>query len=328
MYSYSTNLDGMVRLILLSEEVFMRKWVIPFLLILVMFLPFGVHAQDPLSLSSMLIEIWPEYDKPGVLVIYQMELSPTTTFPASVSLRIPTAAGDPNAVAVRQVDGTLINIDKTRQVVGEWAIITFTTTAPEVQLEYYDPGLNKTGNARHFQYLWPGDYAITQLTMQVQQPLGATDMRISPSLGAGTIGSDTLTYFTQDIGAITAGQTIQITVDYQKSSDVLSAENLPVQPSAPIPQSASTDLNLSSKLPWILGIVGAGLIIGGIVWYWQTGRQRPVPQIHRRRSRAGSVESDINTTSTELEKYCSQCGKRALPGDQFCRSCGTPIRSK
>jgi hypothetical protein len=306
----------------------MRRWAFLITLILAMLLPLGVHAQTSLVLSSLQIGIWPEYDKPSVLVIYQMTLSATTTYPADVSLRIPTAAGEPWAVAVRQPDGSLDNINKTRQVVGEWAIINFTTAVPEVQLEYYDPGLTKDGNARHYTYVWPGDYAVGQLSIQVQQPSGATDMRISPSLGAGAVGSGNLTYYTQDIGAIPAGQNFQIRIDYQKSNDVLSAENLPVEPSAPIPQGAASDLNLSTWLPWILGILGAGLIIGGIVWFWQTGRQRPVSHTPRRRSRAGSYQPEASSGSDEAAVYCSQCGKRALPGDQFCRSCGTPIRSK
>lgn len=305
----------------------MRKWTLLLIFILIMFLPLGVHAQNPIALNSLQIGIWPEYDKPTVLVIYQMTLS-TSSYPAAVSLRIPVAAGKPYAVAFRQVDGSLINIDYTRQVAGEWAIISFTTTAPEVQLEYYDPGLTKDGNARHYTYVWPGDYAVTQLTMQVQQPSGATDMRISPSLGAGALGSDNLTYYTQDIGAIPNGQKIQITIDYQKSNDVLSAENLTVEPSAPIPQGTASDLNLSTWLPWILGILGAGLIIGGIVWFWQTGRQRPAARTIRRRSKAEAYQPDKSSVSDEAAIYCSQCGKRALPGDQFCRSCGTPIRSK
>jgi len=306
----------------------MRRWASLMILILAMLLPLGVHAQTSLVLSSLQIGIWPEYDKPNVLVIYQITLSATTTYPADVSLRIPITAGEPNAVAIRQPDGSLVNIDKTRQVVGEWAIINFTTTVPEVQLEYYDPGLTKDGNARHYTYVWPGDYAVTQLSIQVQQPSGATDMRISPSLGAGAVGSDNLTYYTQDIGAVPTGQNFQITIDYQKSNDVLSAENLPVEPSAPIPQGAASDLNLSAWLPWILGILGAGLIIGGILWFWQTGRQRPLTPTPRRRSRAESLQPDASSGSDEAAVYCSQCGKRALPGDQFCRSCGTPIRSK
>ena len=306
----------------------MRKWVLPLLVILSLLLPLTAQAQSPISLSAMMIEIWPEYDKPSVLVIYQMTFSPATSYPATVSIRIPTTAGEPNAVAERQADGTLYSITYTRQVDGEWATITFTTSATDIQVEYYDAGLTKTGTARHYQYVWPGDYAITQLTIQVQQPTGATDMRIAPSLGAGVVGGDNLTYYTEDIGAIKAGQNIQITIDYQKTNDALSAENLPIQPSAAIPQSTANDLNISNWLPLILGILGAGLIIGGIVWYWQTGRQRPVPQIRRRRSRAASQEAVGSSVTDNSEIYCSQCGKRASPGDQFCRSCGTPIRSR
>ncbi len=306
----------------------MRKWVLPLLIILSSLIPLRVHAQSPISLSSMMIEIWPEYDKPSVLVIYYMTFSPATTFPATMSVRIPTTAGAPNAVAERQPDGTLYDLTYTRQVDGDWATITFTTSATEIQLEYYDAGLTKTGNARHYQYVWLGDYAISQLTIQVQQPAGATDMRIAPSLGAGVAGTDNLTYYTQDIGAITAGQNIQITIDYQKATDALSTQSLPIQPSAAIPQSTANDLNISKWLPLILGVLGAGLIIGGIFWYWQTGRQRPAPKMQRRRSRAARQEAGMDTGTGEAEIYCSQCGKRASPGDQFCRSCGTPIRSR
>jgi len=306
----------------------MRKWVLPFLLILSLFLPLGVRAQTPFALDSVQVQIWPEYDKPSVLVIYQMTLPATTTLPATVSVRIPTAAGDPNAVAVHQVDGSLVNVDMTRQVNGDWATITFTATGPEIQLEYYDPTLEINGIARHFQYIWPGDYAVSQFTIQVQQPVDTTDMVISPSLGPGATGNDGLTYYTQDIGAIPAGQNISITIDYNKSTDTLSATTITVLPSAPIPQSTVTDLNISSWLPWILGILGAGLIIGGIIWFWQSGRQRPASQTRRRRSKVGVNEPGLNVSPAEDAVYCSQCGRRASPGDQYCRSCGTQIRNR
>ncbi|MFZ2098205.1 MAG: zinc ribbon domain-containing protein [Anaerolineales bacterium] len=306
----------------------MRKWVLPVIAVLVILLPIGVRAQNPITMNSLQIGIWPEYDKPSVLVIYQMTLSVTTSYPATISIRIPSEAGEPNAVAARQVDGSLFNIDYTRQVFGEWAIISFTTTTPELQLEYYDPGLTKNGTARHFTYTWSGDYTISQLTVQVQQPFDATQIRISPSLGSGAVGSDNLTYYTQDIGTVTAGQNFQISIDYQKASDVLSAENLPIEPSAPIPQGTATDINLKTWLPWVLGILGAGLIVGGIVWFWQSGRQRPAPQIRRRRLKPASHETETPSESAEDTVYCSQCGKRALAGDQFCRSCGSPIRRK
>jgi len=306
----------------------MQKWLLPFLLILSLLVPLGVHAQVPITLGSLEIQIWPEYDKPSVLVIYQMTLASSTSLPAVVTVRIPQAAGEPYAVTARQLDGELYYIDYTRQESGDWSIISFTTTVSQVQLEYYDPGLTKDGASRHYQYTWPGDLAVSQLTILVQQPAGATEMQISPSLGAGVVGSDNLTYYTQNIGSIPADQNIIITIDYQKSSDILSTENLPVQPSAPIPQSTVPDLNVSSWLPWILGILGAGLIIGGIVWFWHTGRQRPVSQTRRRRSQAGAHLAENTVTSAEDTVYCSNCGKRALPGDQYCRSCGTSLHNR
>jgi hypothetical protein len=284
-------------------------------------------AQNTITFDSMEVEIWPEYDKPSVLVLYRIVFSPSTAYPASLSIRIPTAAGEPYAVAEQQSDGALYNLNYTRQVNGEWASINFTTTSSAVQLEYYDPDLIINGNARHFVYIWPGDYAISQLSVQVQQPIGATDMMISPSLGPGEVGPGDMTYYTQDIGAIKANQTIQITVDYQKSTDALSSQSLPIESSSPIPPSTVSDLNFSAVLPWILGILGASLIIGGSIWFWRTGRQRPANQVRRRRSRSetSSVPAD---SPAEDAIYCSQCGKRAAPGDIYCRSCGSAIRAK
>jgi len=306
----------------------MQKWLLAILFVLSLLLAPAAVAQEQLTLSSSQIQIWPEYDQPGVLVIYQITLSDTTSLPVSLSIRIPIAAGDPNAVAARQVDGALYNIDHTRQVSGEWALINFTTSSAEVQVEYYDPGLTKEGAARHYSYTWPGDYSVSEMLIQVQQPVNTTDMRISPSLGPGVSGDDNLTYFTQNLGAVSAGQNIRITIDYQKSNDTLSAESLPVQPSAPIPQSAVPDTNLSTWLPWILGILGAGLIVGAIVWFWQTSRQRPVAKGRRRHTSVGGRETQVSSNTGEAAVYCAQCGKRAAPGDQFCRSCGTPIRNR
>jgi hypothetical protein len=146
----------------------MRKWVLSLFVLISLLIPYGAQAQEEISLSSLQVQIWPEYDNPAVLVIYQFTLSPTTTFPALVSIRIPAAAGKPYAVAIRQVDGSLYTTDYTREVSGEWANINITTNSSEVQVEYYDPQLTKNESSRHFQYEWPGDYAVSQFTIQVQ----------------------------------------------------------------------------------------------------------------------------------------------------------------
>jgi hypothetical protein len=322
-------MHGMVRLEKFHQlRLAMHKWVFAIIFFVLLLFPLGTRAQNPVSLDSLRVQIWPEYDKPGVLVIYQMTLPANTIYPVTLSVRIPASAGEPFAVADRQPDGQLYNLNYSTKVVDEWVVITFTTTSPEIRIEYYDPELITDGAARHYSYIWAGDFAVNRFLVEVQQPAGATDMRISPSLGPGTTHDDNLVYYTQDIGAIPAGQNLSLTLDYNKTTDSLTAESLPVEPSAPIPQSTVTNFNVSAWLPWILGILGAGLIIGGIIWFWQSGKQRPARKIRHRRSSASVIEPAQPSGKTGEAVYCSQCGKRASTGDLFCRSCGTKIQNK
>ena len=302
----------------------MRRWIVGFLFFVILIAPWRVNAQEQLQLNSLQVDLWPEYDRPSVLVIYRITLPPATPLPASLTFRIPAEAGDPNAVASRQMDGTLTNIPYERTLEGEWGAISFTAVTPESQIEYYDPALQKEGERRHYVYLWPGDYAVEAMTLQVQQPYDSTNMQISPSLGSGRPGTDGLTYYRADIGALKAGQTFEITLDYEKSSETLSAESLQVQPSAPIPSSSGETSALTKYWPWLLGFLGIALIVGGVVWYWQTGKREVEPTKRRRRVAPAGREAPAATSDAAV--FCNQCGNRAAPGDRFCRACGTRLR--
>jgi hypothetical protein len=77
-------------------------------------------------------------------------------------------------------------------------------------------------------------------------------------------------------------------------------------------------------LPWILGILGVALIVGGGLWYWQSGKQSATDKSRRRRRTARLKVSDETAAGDEV--YCQNCGKRASVGDRFCRTCGTKLR--
>jgi hypothetical protein len=281
-----------------------------------------VPAQDEITLSSLEVDLWPEYDRPDLLVIYHATLPPQVSLPVELTFRIPLAAGEPHAVAVKQVDGALYSVNYTRQVSGKWGLITFTATTPQVQLEYYDPRLSKQGEQRHFEYQWSGDYAVDSLIVEVQQPVGASELHLTPSLGITRQGADGLTYVTVEVGAVAKDATFNIQVDYRKSSEALSVENLQIQPSAPLSQQTPGRVNLSQIVPWLLGALGVLLLAGGGWWYWHSRQEKGSTHPHRRR---GSAPQKIETSPQE-GVYCHQCGKRALPGDRFCRWCGTRLR--
>ncbi|RME07599.1 MAG: hypothetical protein D6803_03470, partial [Anaerolineae bacterium] len=206
----------------------------------------------------------------------------------------------------------------------EWEIITVTATSPEVQIEYYDPGLDLSSPNRRYAFNWMSDYDVDAMLVQVQQPVGATDLRVQPALGTFTTGGDGLQYYVMDIGAPRAGDQVSVEIQYTKDNDTLSVESFPVQAGSSLDsgsaESTAPSAGPASALPWILGGLGVLLIAGGVFWYWRSG-QGETHRKPRRRKRASSGESPAGAV------YCPQCGKRAEPGDRFCRACGSRLRN-
>ena len=68
----------------------MRKFLVLLCLaILVLFPPLKAQAQEPVRFSEVEVSLWPEYDRPTVLVIYRITLSADTTLPVNLSVQIP-----------------------------------------------------------------------------------------------------------------------------------------------------------------------------------------------------------------------------------------------
>jgi len=288
------------------------------------FIVYPTKAQSLPTLRTLEVDLWPEYDHPSVLVIYHITLDPEVTLPVDLKIRIPTSAGEPNAVAVKEADGALLKIAYTRTVMGDWSEINFSATMPQIQLEYYDPNLIKTGQQRSFSYQWLGDYAIRELVIKVQQPIGASDLTIQPNMTKTVTGSDGMIYYRTEAGELEAGQSFVVNIKYKKASDALSAESLQVQPSMPMGGTTAARRTILNYLPFILGSLGFLLIFGAAFWwYYQSGLVKKGSKDSHRRHRLVIAPEEV---IPEGYIYCHHCGKRALPGDRYCRTCGTKLR--
>ena len=303
----------------------------------------NITAQENISLASVAVDIWPEYDKPSVLVMYNISLSSDVKLPATLTMRIPSSAGQPYALAAKDTSG-LFNLQYQTNVDGEWTSLTFTTSVPEVRLEYYDPSLKKSGAQREYTYQWPGDYAVSNLTLSVQQPATATNMTFTPEITSGVTGQDGLTYYSLVVGQVKAGNPLTLNITYTKPNDQLTNTNSfqQVNPSQPINEQTPGRVTLNEILPWVLGALGFLLITVGGYWYWRSGRATSPVQAGSRRhpprrsaahapsagsptpGQTGQVSQEAK--GQESGTYCSQCGKRAGAGDVFCRTCGTRLK--
>lgn len=298
-------------------------------ILLTTFFPSGIRAQAQLSFKSLMIDLWPEFDRPNMLVMYQISLSEQVKLPTELNLRIPASAGAPNAVAVCQPDGSCFNTPyEQKPPVGEWSTLVIQATLPDLRVEYYDPQLVKEGSNRHFEYRWPGDFAVESFKIKVQQPPSAREMSLKPGMVSASVAEDGMTYYNLDVGTVPAGQTVALQINYQKDNDDLTFNALTVEPSEPLgSQNATGRFSISTALPFILGALGITLIAGGGLWYWLSGRQKAQPAKRVRRSRRKSAVESVGEGEVGIV-YCHQCGNRASPGDRFCRLCGAQLRGR
>ncbi len=176
--------------------------------------PPPIQAQDGSTIFMWIVDLWPEFDRPSMLVINQITLSSALVLPAELTFRIPAGAGEPNAVAVQDSGGSLINVEYTRTVQGDWATIRLTAANPRIQIEYYDPRIEKNGSARHFKAQWISDYAVDDLLIRLQPPASAANIQISPQMSGPGLSPDGKAYYCQNLGALKSNDSFSIVIDY------------------------------------------------------------------------------------------------------------------
>jgi len=187
-------------------------------------------AETQPRLARLQVELWPEYDRPAVLVMLQGWLAADAALPATVRLPMPAQAGRPHAVAKRAADGALLMAQHTVEVKGDWAWVKVETDVREFRLEYY-VDLATTDPARRYVFEWPGGLDVEQVTYEVMQPTGAKDFSVEPPPSSQGVGSGGLTYHLGDLGPKARNEPFSIRIAYTKTTPTLTA--VPLAPSVP-----------------------------------------------------------------------------------------------
>lgn len=296
----------------------MRKWFLILALGALFVFPSMVFAQTNVTLAKMIVQLWPEYDQPSMLVITDFEAPASISLPVNLTFHIPK---DANLIAVASyaADGSLANaVFDGPTTNGEWQSFTITLNSTKARFEYYQP-ITFNGEQRIFSYLWDGAYAVDAFNIRVLEPLDTTSLTTTPKL-VSISQENNLKYFESDPARLAAGEQFPLNLDYKKSSDALITSSQGVQPAAPVDEKTPGRISLSNTLPYLLGGLGVLMIVGGFfAYYWRTGSGASSKSRRRAHSH---VENEENGE----ESYCPQCGSRAKPSDRFCRVCGGRIR--
>jgi hypothetical protein len=280
-----------------------------------------VLAQSPVTdLDQLTVDIWPDYDRPQVLVLITGFLRSDTPVPATITLPYPSGA-DINAVARIDEDGAMFSdIEYDDSVPGQ---LTFTTPEPNFRIEYYMP-YSADGNDRSFTFDWQSDAAINNFLISVQQPLLANEMTLSPEAENVNTSPDGLNYYEMPALSLAPDQAFDLAVSYtlirpQLSAEILSPQEVPLIGSGAAGSSVDGG---DDNLNWLV-IAGAAaliiLIVGGGWFVLRTqfsSRRVSKPRPARRSTPAPKTPSSSST------RFCHECGLPIDAGDSFCSNCG------
>ena len=285
-------------------------------------------AQQPLTLDSMTVRVWPEFDQPSALVFLTGTLPADAALPADVRVPVP-AGAEINAVAYGSTGGGLFAADYEQQ--GDELVVTVEQNI--VWVEFYDPSLTVDGDKRTYSLSVTPAYDVAQFFWEIQRPADAADLVVEPG-GDGTFTTDSvgLLSYVVPAGAVSAGQTQSIDVSYTKPTDTLSVDMLPT-PSAPLEQGAATDFEVAedataeAPATWLVIVLlaaGLALVAAGVWWYTTQMQSTRRP---RRASAApgGRAARSDRPASGKGKRFCTQCGATVSPSDTFCSKCGARL---
>ncbi len=302
----------------------MKKTITLLLVLLVLLVPISTGlAQEPSpTLDSMLIDVWPDYDRPSALILISAMLPADTPLPATVTIPMPEGADLLVVARIDDADGVMKDDIAYSETDGA---VTLTTPDREFRIEYYIP-YEANGLDRSFDFTWTAPFDVNQAAFKLQRPSAATAFTFEPAT-ASAFQENGLTYHQTPPQEVLAGQPFSINLNYTLSANRLSIEDLRnniTDAQTTFSEEAAPVVDAGSGINWPLIAVGIGglLVIGALGYQFAANRgggNRPYKPRPIRAARPSAPPS-------RGSKFCHNCGESVGSSDKFCANCGTAVK--
>lgn len=187
-------------------------------------------SLEGLRIQSMSVSVRPEYDRSGVLVIYDALVVNESPKPYSgeLAFQIPEGAPVPHACEITREGQHLSRLPRTESV-GSWRVVRWKLDRElgpgdvyHAFVEFYYDPIEKADGFKRFAYQFVPLVPADRVEVSVVEPLRATDFRLSPQQAASrAVPLDGTTFNTHllQFDSLRPGQPVRIDVSYRKPDD-------------------------------------------------------------------------------------------------------------
>lgn len=270
------------------------------------------------EISAMRLDIWPEFDDPRVLVIYDGLLAPETTTPTDFTFVVPPGAQIHMAGGIA-ADGGHVHADFQPRMREDGLMeVAYRLEVPRFYMEfYYDPFAG--GEERSFVYPVRSPYPVDSLLVRVQEPLRAENFAVVPLPDQVVQDDRGMSYRVLRFADVAPNAENPITVSYRKSDREPSvAREAPGAP-PPAPGDASPWRRART---WILGTLAAAFFAIGFYRLLTTEPRAATGAPRGGSGRSTGSGAGRSSAGRAPARFCTECGHPAEPGHRYCGRCG------
>lgn len=265
------------------------------LVLLVLILPAPLWAQSDVVIADLRLQIWPEFDQPEVLLIWDGVVAAETALPTDLRFQLP-AGTRLHAVAYSGPSG-LVNAEYRQE--GETLILS--TPNGTFHVEAYDSSLRIEGRQRAYRLDWLALHPVEAFLIEVEAPLGARAVQIQPEPVASFEDPDGFRISAIQESAVAVGQSLTVELRYRRSTDTLSADLL----ASGDRSAGGLSLPPSTALLIGMGLTGLAVLLGlgvaALVRARRQGAETGEAEIPSRETRLIEPPPDEVLTSREIE---------------------------
>lgn len=264
----------------------------------------AMAQAEPTGLKDVKVWIYPEYDDPRLLVMFEGQVE-GVEIPATIRFLVPNTA-EMYSAGSKDALGQYTGGPPDRQPSSQegWDEISYVLSSTTFRMEYYAP-LIKGHPDKSIDFEYRFLYPVSGLRVTVQEPYSSSNFSVIPSADS-TFQEIDFNNHLYNYSNLAVEEPLNIDIAYTKSEQ---------KPSLTLLEGGSSGTPVMAGI--VIGLVA--LVVIGLLWAFRPGAGSG----HRTTRKKARVRSSAAKKKPLPDQYCIGCGNRRESPHQFCPHCGT-----